>query len=821
MDTLKKTEAEQIDFYKRCHEKFSQAASLSKSIKYYYNIGGMRVCLWFAGETLVSVFTGALAHLRIPPVKTPDATICLWDSETTTVKMVPPPCEWSDFTDRGDIWGFNSKRIKTAFHWGEFSVNVMDLKTNTGVYWVETRKKIPYWVYASPLRTMFHWLMENNGCQLLHAAAVGTEHGAVLISGKGGTGKSTTALNCLKNDFFYLGDDYVIVRAEPKPMVYSLYSTAKVNADAINKHPFFIPLAQKQKSKEQEKIVISLYPHFKEKIVHEMPLKYLLTPEIKNIPKACCANVSLWTLKRAMAFTTMSQLPHAGKQTHDFINQLCEAVPGYTLELGDDISYTPLFIAGLLSNKQKLPKKSHTETLNKKPLVSVIVPVYNGEAFIREAINNILSQKYPSLEIIIINDGSTDKSEEIINTLDIDMRYFRQENSGPSAARNKGIKDATGEYIAFLDVDDLWPENNLNLLVDILNNNPDLLVVHGYAQLLEKDKDSGTYDYAGNPKESFPGYIGAGLYRKEAFSIVGLYDEFMKFGEDADWFKRAGELNIKMKKLEEVTLYVRRHENNMTKGKNLVELNALKVFKKSLDRTRNPKAKPEISARPKISTIIPVYNAEKYIHEAVYSIWRQTIKPIEVIIVDDGSTDNSVSEIEKLGQRVKLIQQENKGAATARNLAIKESQGEFLAFLDADDLWTSEHIEDLHRPFEEDSQLDMVVGLVEQFVCPELTNKKLHNIDDSNRIHKGFHPGAMLVRKKAFLSVGMLNENLQLGEFVDWFSKAEDIGLKTKTINKVVYKRRLHETNQGVLKKDHSKDYLKVMKEAISRKRNT
>ena len=359
------------------------------------------------------------------------------------------------------------------------------------------------------------------------------------------------------------------------------------------------------------------------------------------------------------------------------------------MQLGNNPVEIAAYISSFLKGEQKINLKAQ-DTAKNYPLITVIVPIYNGEKFIKEAIDNILSQEYPALEIIIVDDGSTDKTKEIIQDIKADIRYFYQENSGPSAARNRGIRDASGEFIAFLDVDDLWPENNLKFLVEILQKNQEILVLHGFAQLLDKNK-AGNYDYAGNPEESFPGYIGAGLYRKEAFSIVGLFDEFMKYGEDADWFKRAEELKINLKKLQEITLFVRRHEDNMTKGKNLVELNALKVFKKSLDRVRNPKKDRE--KNPKISLIIPVYNAEKYIIETINSALNQDIELSEIIIVDDGSTDKSIEEIKKFGDNIILIQQENKGAAAARNHGIRIAKGEYLAFLDADDVWTADHLD--------------------------------------------------------------------------------------------------------------------------------
>lgn len=86
--------------------------------------------------------------------------------------------------------------------------------------------------------------MEKNGCQLLHAAAIGTEEGAVLITGKGGIGKSTTALSCLQSGPYYFADNYLIVRLEPEPLVYSLYCTAKLNADHVKNFPEFFKLVQ-------------------------------------------------------------------------------------------------------------------------------------------------------------------------------------------------------------------------------------------------------------------------------------------------------------------------------------------------------------------------------------------------------------------------------------------------------------------------------------------------------------------------------------------------------------------------------------------------
>lgn len=590
MKIPQRTEEEQLHFYNQCKEQYVKAADQAGEIRHYYDIAGTTVCLVFAGDALIGSLTSALEHIRLPDDIQADATIHVWDSESTGVGMVPPPCDQNHYTDRGDIWGFNSDRIKTAFHYSEYSVNVMDLGNNEAVYWVNNKANLPYWATSSPFRTIFNWWMEKNGGQLMHAAAVGTEDGAVLITAKGGAGKSTTAVSSLLAGMKYLSDDYLIVKKDPVPTVFSIYSTAKIGVEDEHRFPQLEDYAADHINKNQEKDVIFLYPAFKDQIVKELPIKTIMMPSIQPDQKRTTfSSISFWRIHRAMSFTTMSQLPGAGTHTHDFFQDLCESVPAMTLNLGSDIEQVPKALRKHLNdpayNFINDAADENKEEEKDLPLVTVIVPVHNGEKFIVEAVDNILSQNYPALEIIIVNDGSTDNSDSIIKNLETDVRYFNRDNAGPSVARNSGIKDATGKYIAFLDVDDLWPENNLTYLVQELEENPDVDVVRGYAQLF-RDTDQGEREYLGNPKEGYRYYIGAALYRNDVFSKVGLFEPSLLFGEDTDWYYRGVEKNISTKWLDEVTLFVRRHGENMTEGKNIVELNKLKTIKRAIDRKR-------------------------------------------------------------------------------------------------------------------------------------------------------------------------------------------------------------------------------------------
>lgn len=121
-------------------------------------------------------------------------------------------------------------------------------------------------------------------------------------------------------------------------------------------------------------------------------------------------------------------------------------------------------------------------------MVSVIMPVYNGEKFLKEAINSVLSQTYKDLELIIINDGSTDKTSEIISSFnDERIKYYYQENKGQASARNLGIDKSTGEYLAFIDADDIYKNNKLEKQVEVLKNDLSYGVVYNNIEIIDED----------------------------------------------------------------------------------------------------------------------------------------------------------------------------------------------------------------------------------------------------------------------------------------------------------------------------------------------
>ena len=226
-------------------------------------------------------------------------------------------------------------------------------------------------------------------------------------------------------------------------------------------------------------------------------------------------------------------------------------------------------------------------------LVSVVIPVFNGEKLLREAVESVreavhvLDQKYSPVEIIIVDDGSTDGTAGVAQSFTDAVRYVHQTNQGPAAARNRGIEQAQGNLIAFADADDLWPANKLELqLPYLLRDSATDIVLGRIQQVLLSETGSGQTQAQEFAEPAFSVNLGSAVIRKSVFERVGLFDETMRYSEDVDWFMRAREAGVAIVTIEAVTLFYRQHEQNMTRGKSTSELNVLKALKKSLDRRR-------------------------------------------------------------------------------------------------------------------------------------------------------------------------------------------------------------------------------------------
>ena len=379
------------------------------------------------------------------------------------------------------------------------------------------------------------------------------------------------------------------------------------------------------------------------------------------------------------------------------------------------------------------------------PLVSIIIPVYNGENYVEEAIQSAIKQTYKNIEVIVVNDGSKDNTEKICLKYKDKIRYYKKENGGVASALNLGIKKMQGEYFSWLSHDDLYFEYKIEKQIDFINEhnlvNKKIILYADYELI---DKDGNLADYVKINHDFYmkrPEYILLRsvingitlLIPKTAFDECGNFNENLKCTQDYDLWNKFIK-KYKFIHMNEIMTKTRIHDKQDTKNNPLVitEGNELYnhliesvplekkislegseyLFYRSmancLEKTLYKKAYldckekyKEIESRyqsktnPLVSVILPFYNRISTTINAIKSVLNQTYKNIELLLINDGSTIpiDEIKKIIKNDKRIKLLEiNKNSGVSSARNLGIKNSHGEYIAFLDSDDIFLPDKI---------------------------------------------------------------------------------------------------------------------------------
>lgn len=233
--------------------------------------------------------------------------------------------------------------------------------------------------------------------------------------------------------------------------------------------------------------------------------------------------------------------------------------------------------------------------MKEDPLVSVIIPVYNYERYLAEAVESVLRQTYQHLDLIVVDDGSTDRSAEIAKSFDAGgVRYCHQVHAGIGRARNNGVELAQGDFLAFLDADDRWPEEKLELQLSAFKNDPALEMVFGQAVQLQNGPawELGVTEKKPILGSLVPGMVpGTMLIKRVAYFRVGRFQEEWKVGEFIDWYARAVELNIRSLVLPDLLLWRRIHDSNQGVRERQSVSDYARVLKASLDRRRAEESK--------------------------------------------------------------------------------------------------------------------------------------------------------------------------------------------------------------------------------------
>jgi len=216
-----------------------------------------------------------------------------------------------------------------------------------------------------------------------------------------------------------------------------------------------------------------------------------------------------------------------------------------------------------------------------------------------------------------------------------------------------------------------------------------------------------------------------------------------------------------------------------------------------------------------ISVVIPVFNAAPYIAQAIDSVLSQTLPPDQILVVDDGSTDATPEIVQRYQPRVQYLRQANQGPGAARNLGLRESKGDLLAFLDSDDLWLSDKLRLQKAALDADASLDLVFCHMSQFRedAPEQAV-----VIAGRSVQPSPLVSCLLARRTAFDRVGPLRTDLK-AEFVEWYLRACEAELRMRTLDDLLVKRRLHSTNFSLVNQDVRREYVHLLKASLDRRR--
>lgn len=217
--------------------------------------------------------------------------------------------------------------------------------------------------------------------------------------------------------------------------------------------------------------------------------------------------------------------------------------------------------------------------------VSAIIPVYNGESLVGDALNSIFAQTRLPGEVIVVDDGSTDSTAGVVQSYGDRVHYVFQDNRGPSAALNRGLELARGEMIAMLDADDAWTPDKLERQAGLLDKDPSVDMVAGMTRWFRTNPQTEAVETF--PEDRAMLCLSCATMRKSVFDKVGaMASDLPLYGFDTDWFFRAKEAGANLVLHEEVTLLYRRHRANVTNNQGLDRRFFLNSIKRSLERRR-------------------------------------------------------------------------------------------------------------------------------------------------------------------------------------------------------------------------------------------
>jgi hypothetical protein len=343
-------------YFGELHARILEAGRRRGFVDRWYAIGGRSVRLRFVGGALVAPLTRALAHLASDSAADPELTACI--AAGGEVELPLPPWE---LPGSGPLVGpeadtrravhLRDERIEGLLEVDHGAISLFDRASSVGLFWVASPERLAYFERGAPLRAIFHWWGLRHGWHMAHAGAVGTDRGGVLLVGKGGSGKSTSALACLGAGLDYLGDNDVVIEAEPAPFAHGLYCSAKLEAGHLRRAlPHLAPLLATAGPWNGGKGLFYVDGEAGHRLARGFPLRAVLLPRVTGAARAVVTRVSSGQGLLALAPSTLFQLPGSRQERLSHLARVVARIPTYTLELGPNVDTIAPAIRALLAD---------------------------------------------------------------------------------------------------------------------------------------------------------------------------------------------------------------------------------------------------------------------------------------------------------------------------------------------------------------------------------------------------------------------------------------------------------------------------------------
>ena len=443
-------------------------------------------------------------------------------------------------------------------------------------------------------------------------------------------------------------------------------------------------------------------------------------------------------------------------------------------------------------------------------LVSIIVPIYNVENYLRQCLDSISEQTYKNFECIMVNDGSTDSSQQIAEEYLTDSRFtlINQSNKGLSGARNTGISHIREEstFVAFVDSDDYIYPDFLETLIEHIEDGVDIIegmieyfhdeikvdrVCHDFEKqtLMTKDDKLGKFALNELRVSVFPKLFRKSLLTEDFFPEGWIFEDLAvvpelishsgkwiklpkviygyrirpnsittkEFSEEKlDVFKIFGKYDLFFKDESDVTKLLVEKIKYLHLNYHDIEFVPENSHYKQLYQQEKQKLLSKIAdyeSKALISIIVPIYDVENYLRQCLDSIMSQTYQNFECLLINDGSPDNSADicrEYVDKDARFRYFEKENGGVSSARNLGIERSGGAYITFIDSDDWVDSDYLEVLYNALI-DENADISVS----------TYKRFHMAENCWHFHS-FQRG---YEKRVFTNHELIDEFIDLNTF--------------------------------------------------------